>query len=110
MAEHLHLPEQLDLLEQARRELRLSVADLWFRYFALGGMSSLFEMDAILNGALIAEAHNRDVLSDSVLRGTAHADAFAADVTGADDGATSERETGSTAPPRRRTTPANMRR
>ena len=84
MAEQLDLPEQLDLLEQARRELSLSVADLWFRYFAVGGMSSLFEMDAILNGALIADAHNRDLMAVALNErfaelGRDHPVAYAAD-------------------------------
>ena len=57
------MTENLDLLEQARRDLGLSVADLWVRYFALGGMNAAFELEAILFGALISTAHNRDIVA-----------------------------------------------
>jgi hypothetical protein len=53
----------IDLLEQARRETRLSMSELWFRDFALGGMSTALEIDAYLHGALIATPHNRDLLA-----------------------------------------------
>jgi hypothetical protein len=55
--------DQLDVLERARREVGLSVDDLWLRYFALGGMSTALELEAILYRALVAEAHDRDVLA-----------------------------------------------
>lgn len=51
------------VLERVRRELELPVADLWFRYFALGGMSTALEVEAILYGALVATAHDLDVLA-----------------------------------------------
>ena len=38
--------EAIDVLEQARRDLGLSVDDLWYRYFALGGMSAALEVEA----------------------------------------------------------------
>ncbi len=57
------MTETLDVLEVARREVGLSVADLWMRYFTLGGMSTALEMEAILFGALVANAHNRDVIA-----------------------------------------------
>jgi hypothetical protein len=53
----------IDALEQARREVGLSVADLWMRYFALGGVSTALEVEAILFGALIPITHDRDVLA-----------------------------------------------
>lgn len=53
----------LDMLEQARQELNLTLTELWMRYFALGGMSSPLEIDAILHGALVASAHERDLLA-----------------------------------------------
>ena len=34
------MADTIDPLEQARRGLGLSVSDLWWRYFALGGMST----------------------------------------------------------------------
>jgi len=53
----------LDALEAARRETGLSIAELWRRYFALGGMRTALEIDAFLNGALLAETRDRDVLA-----------------------------------------------
>lgn len=53
----------VDILEQARRDTGMSVADLWFRYFALGGMSTPIELDAVLNGALVATVADRDRLA-----------------------------------------------
>ena len=57
------MTEFIDVLEQARRDLGLSVADLWLRYFALGGMSAALEIEAILFGALLADDHNRDIIA-----------------------------------------------
>lgn len=54
---------EIDVLEEARRKLGLSVSDLWFRYFALGGMSTALEVEAVLYGALVATSHDRDVLA-----------------------------------------------
>jgi hypothetical protein len=50
-------------LEVARRQLGLSVSDLWFRYFALGGMSTALVVDAVLHGALTTSDHDRDLLA-----------------------------------------------
>ena len=47
------MSDPLDPLEQARRDLDLSIDDLWTRYFALGGMSTLIEVEAVLFGALV---------------------------------------------------------
>jgi hypothetical protein len=57
------LAEVIDTLEQARRDLGLSIPDLWMRYFALGGMSAALEMEAILYGALVPRTHDRDVIA-----------------------------------------------
>ena len=57
------MAEPIDVLENARRNLGLSVADLWVRYFALGGMRTAWEIEAYLYGALIATTHDRDVLA-----------------------------------------------
>lgn len=56
------MPE-LDVLELARRELALSVPDLWLRYFALGGMSTAMEVEAVLFGALVADDQDRDIIA-----------------------------------------------
>ena len=60
------MPDQLDVLEQARRDIGLSIDDLWMRYFALGGMSTALELEAILYNALVADVHDRDVLTVAI--------------------------------------------
>jgi predicted DNA-binding ribbon-helix-helix protein len=55
--------EPLDVLEKARRDVGLTVADLWYRYFTLGGMSTALEVEGVLYGALRATAHERDLLA-----------------------------------------------
>ena len=57
------MTEEVDVLEQARRDVHLSVSDLWYRYFALGGMSTALEVEAVLYGALIASDHDRDLVA-----------------------------------------------
>ena len=53
----------VDPLEKARRGLDLSVSDLWWRYFAIGGMSTELEVEAILYKALVPTEGDRDMLS-----------------------------------------------
>lgn len=53
----------IDPLEKARRGLGMSVSELWWRYFAIGGMSTELEIEAILYQALIATDGDRDMLS-----------------------------------------------
>lgn len=50
--------EPTDVLERARRDLGMSVAELWFRYFGTGGMSTELEIDAVVHHALIAVDHD----------------------------------------------------
>ena len=57
------MDETIDPLEQARRELGMSVADLWWRYFALGGSGSELEMEAMLFQALVPADSDREVLA-----------------------------------------------
>ena len=57
------MPDTIDPLEQARRGLGLSVSDLWWRYFALGGMSTELEIEAILYQVLVPTTEDRDVLA-----------------------------------------------
>lgn len=57
------MADRVDVLERARREVGLTVQELWLRYFALGGMSSVVEIEAILYGALVGLAHDRDILA-----------------------------------------------
>lgn len=49
-----------DVLEEARAKLGLALEDLWLRYFALGGMCTVMELEAILCGALIGTDIERD--------------------------------------------------
>lgn len=56
----------IEVLEHARREAGLSIADLWMRYFALGGMGSMIEIEAILYGALVPIPYDRDILSVAI--------------------------------------------
>jgi hypothetical protein len=55
--------DTVDVLERARLDTGLTMTELWFRYFAVGGMSTALEVDAFLYGALVANAHNRDLLA-----------------------------------------------
>jgi hypothetical protein len=57
------MDEELDVLEVARRELGLSFAELWFRYFTVGGMSTATEVEAVLYGALVATPNERDTIA-----------------------------------------------
>ena len=57
------MSESIDVLEKARRGLGLSVADLWWRYFSLGGMSTAMEIEAILFQALVPSTYDRDLLA-----------------------------------------------
>jgi len=49
-----------DSLDRARQDAGLSQAQLWMRYFGLGGMTPALEVEAILYGALEATAPDRD--------------------------------------------------
>ena len=57
------MDETIDPLEQARRTVGLSIGDLWWRYFALGGRGTELEMEAMLFQALVAAELDRDVLA-----------------------------------------------
>ncbi|MEA3020354.1 MAG: hypothetical protein QOI47_1878 [Actinomycetota bacterium] len=57
------MAEGLDVLEVARRDIGVSVAELWCEYFALGGMCTALEVDAVLNGALVGASIERDRLA-----------------------------------------------
>ena len=53
----------IDPLENARRDVGLSVSELWWRYFAIGGMRNELEVEAILYRALIPTESDRDLLA-----------------------------------------------
>ncbi|CAN5289432.1 hypothetical protein BH23ACT9_BH23ACT9_06360 [soil metagenome] len=57
------MSDPLNSLDQARRETRLSIDDLWLRYFALGGMGTALEVEAYLFNALVPPSHDHDVLA-----------------------------------------------
>ncbi|MEY2581690.1 MAG: hypothetical protein QOE09_1539 [Ilumatobacteraceae bacterium] len=50
-------------LERARVKVGLSHSELWFRYFALGGMSTALELEAYLYEALTPSWHDRDMVA-----------------------------------------------
>ena len=45
---------------------KLTVAELWLRYFALGGEASEMEVDAYLNGAIALPAFQHDMLAHAI--------------------------------------------
>ena len=55
--------DAIDPLEKARRDVGLSVSELWWRYFAIGGMRNELEVEAILYQALIPTESDRDLLA-----------------------------------------------
>ena len=57
------MADVIDPLEKARRALKMSVSDLWWRYFAIGGMRSELELEAILYQALVPSENDRDILA-----------------------------------------------
>ena len=57
------MSRHLEVLEQGRLDVGLSLGELWFRYFELGGMSTALEVEAYLYGALIPTPHDGDVIA-----------------------------------------------
>ena len=55
-----------DTLDGFRRDALLSHGELWLRYFELGGMSTAFEVEAFLYGALQPSPHDRDVIAHAL--------------------------------------------
>ncbi|MDF2826601.1 MAG: hypothetical protein K0R68_4009 [Mycobacterium sp.] len=51
---------------QAYDAAQVSVAELWLRYFALGGVASELELDAYLNGAIALPALQHDMLAHAI--------------------------------------------
>jgi hypothetical protein len=56
----------LDHLNTARLDAHLTHAELWLRYFELGGMSSATEVEAYLYGALQATDHDHDIIAHAL--------------------------------------------
>ena len=55
-----------DVLDRFRQEAHLSHSELWLRYFALGGMNSSFQLQAVLYGALEPTDHEHDVIAQAL--------------------------------------------
>ena len=53
-------------LDRARTDAGLSHRELYLRYFALGGMSSMTEVEAFLASALIPSDHDHDVIAHAL--------------------------------------------
>ena len=58
--------QEPDHFDRSRRDAGLSRGELWLRYFELGGMSSAFQMEAFLYGALEPTDHDHDVLAHAL--------------------------------------------
>lgn len=57
------MSQSVERLAQARRELELSVSELWWRYFALGGITTAMELEAILYHALVPTTEDYDLVA-----------------------------------------------
>ncbi len=57
------MSRHLEVLEQGRLDVGLSLGELWFRYFELGGLRTALEVEAYLYGALILTPHDSDVIA-----------------------------------------------
>jgi len=55
-----------NVLDLFRMEADLTHAELWLRYFELGGMSTGFELEAIMYGAITASPHEHDVIAHAL--------------------------------------------
>jgi len=55
-----------DALDVHRRNAGLTKGELWLRYFALGGMSTEFQLDAYLYGATQPSPHDHDVIAHAL--------------------------------------------
>jgi hypothetical protein len=56
----------VDILDIYRREARLSLRELWLRYFELGGMSTGFDVEAFLYGVLTPSDHDHDIIAQAL--------------------------------------------
>ena len=58
--------QPINTLDEYRRDALLSHDELWFRYFEMGGMSTAFEVEAFIYGALSPSPHDRDLLAHAL--------------------------------------------
>jgi hypothetical protein len=54
------------VLDRYRQRAGLSHADLFLRYFELGGMSTALQLEAILYGALHPSRHDEEVIAHAL--------------------------------------------
>lgn len=76
-----------DNLDRARLDSGLSRNGLWLRYFALGGMATPLQMEAVLHGELTVTAHDHDQIAHALNErftelGRNHPVAYKTDATG----------------------------
>jgi hypothetical protein len=55
-----------DTLDRARIDAGLSHSELWMRYFELGGMSTAFELEAILVGIVEPSSYDHDIIAHAL--------------------------------------------
>jgi hypothetical protein len=53
----------IQLVELNRRYADLSVEELWWRYFGLGGTSTAPQLDALLHGSVDPSAHEYNLMA-----------------------------------------------
>ena len=53
----------VDLLDRTRRDLGLSIVEVWWRYFAIGGMCTALELEGVFYRALIPSTLDRDLIA-----------------------------------------------
>jgi hypothetical protein len=51
------------MVELYRRYAELSVEELWWRYFGLGGMNTAPQLDALLHGSVEPGAHEYNLMA-----------------------------------------------
>jgi hypothetical protein len=54
---------EVQLVELHRQYAALSVYDLWWRYFELGGTNTAPELDALLHGTVDPTAHEYNIIA-----------------------------------------------
>jgi hypothetical protein len=58
--------QRADTFDVYRRNAELTRSELWLRYFELGGMSTAFQLEAFLYGALQPSSHDHDVIAQAL--------------------------------------------
>lgn len=60
------MTEPVGALERARQDLGLSLAELWQRYFELGGMSTALELEGFLERLFEPTVHDHDLIAHAL--------------------------------------------